>query len=96
MSTRRGAIRPFTFSDGTKLEIGDWACTPVRAMLHDEKNFPEPSKFLGFRFVDQQILADLTNSHYGSIESQKPSRLTDVDIHWHVWGTGRMAWYVEL
>lgn len=95
MSTRRQAIHPFTFSDGTKLEVGDWACTPLRAMLHDEKHFQQPSQFFGFRFVDKQVLTNLTNSNFGSLESQKPSQLTDVDKHWHVWGTGRMAWYVE-
>lgn len=96
MSTRRQATQPFTLSDGTKLEVGDWACTPLRAMLHDETRFKEPSQFLGFRFVDNQVLAALTNSDFGSLESQKPSLLTDVDKNWHVWGTGRMAWYVTF
>lgn len=89
------AIKPFEFSNGAKLEVGDWACTPLRAMLHDEQHFPDPLQFNGFRFVDRDQLADLTSSDFGSHKSQEPAQLTDVNKHWHVWGTGRMAWYVN-
>ncbi|RYP12757.1 hypothetical protein DL767_011140 [Monosporascus sp. MG133] len=49
MSTRRSALQPFEFADGTKLAIGDWACTPVRAIMTDATNYPAPLDFKGFR-----------------------------------------------
>ncbi|EHK96392.1 putative Ent-kaurene oxidase [Glarea lozoyensis 74030] len=91
MSTRRQAIAPFTFSDGTHLAVGDWAVTPLRAMLHDDAHFPEANQFNGFRHVQPAVLEKLTGSNFGSLEAQEPSLLTDVNKHWHVWGTGRMA-----
>ncbi|KAG9237932.1 cytochrome P450 [Amylocarpus encephaloides] len=91
MSTRRQAIQPFTFSDGTHLAIGDWVVTPLRAMLHDDTHFPSASSFHGFRHVHPQVLENLTHSKFGSLDTQEPSQLTDVNKHWHVWGTGRMA-----
>ncbi|CAG9957158.1 unnamed protein product [Clonostachys rosea f. rosea IK726] len=51
-STRRSALQPFTFSNGLKLEVGDWACTPVRAIMQDPEYYPNPLRFNGFRFVE--------------------------------------------
>ncbi|KAL4756766.1 cytochrome P450 [Aspergillus foveolatus] len=78
MSTRRQALAPFEFSDGTKLAVGDWACTPVRAIMQSEALYPSPLEFHGFRFVDPAA-------------SPKPSSLCDADASWHVWGSGRMV-----
>ncbi|RYP59192.1 hypothetical protein DL769_008649 [Monosporascus sp. CRB-8-3] len=89
MSTRRSALQPFKFTDGTKLAIGDWACTPVRAIMTDATNYPAPLDFKGFRFADQESL-DRLHGNFTSPQP-KPSKLTDVDNTWHVWGTGRMA-----
>ncbi|KAI0435910.1 cytochrome P450 [Xylaria telfairii] len=88
MSTRRLALQPFTFSDGTSLSVGDWACTPVQAIMQDPQFYPQPLEFQGFRFVAQHQLPEDRCSSRGQ---QKPSKLTDVDGSWHVWGTGRMA-----
>ncbi|KAK4185240.1 Ent-kaurene oxidase [Podospora australis] len=93
-STRRAALRPFTLSDGTKLNVGDWACTPVRAMMHDPEFFPEPMQFNGFRFADPVIVEEAAARSHGSnfkTPQPKPSKLTDCDSTYHVWGTGRMA-----
>ncbi|RYP80472.1 hypothetical protein DL769_002457 [Monosporascus sp. CRB-8-3] len=91
MSTRRCALQPFTLSDGTKLAVGDWACTPSGAIMRSEEHYPAPSKFNGFRFVDSAILAQLRDpSSFSSLQS-KPSKLTDVDNAFLMWGTGRMA-----
>jgi len=99
MSTRRHALQPFTLSDGTRLEVGDWACTPVRALMQNPEHYPEPLKFNGFRFADPEILKKAADAGFGRKTMQKcPSKLTDVndrDCSWHVWGTGRMAWYVD-
>ncbi|EED23820.1 cytochrome P450, putative [Talaromyces stipitatus ATCC 10500] len=98
MSTRRQALQPFELPDGHKIQVGDWICTPLRAMMRDSANYPDPLKFDGFRFVDTERLNALKNmpSSLGSdpemrmVGSGKGSRLTDV-IDWQVWGTGRMA-----
>ncbi|RYO83042.1 hypothetical protein DL762_006318 [Monosporascus cannonballus] len=92
MSTRRCAIRPFTFSDGTKLGVGDWACTPVYAIMKDSEHYPEPLKFNGFRFVDPKVLeGKATNEQLRRPAQPKPSQFADVDNTWQIWGTGRMA-----
>ena len=98
MSTRRHALKPFTLSDGTKVHVGDWACTPVRALMTNEKFYPEPNKFRPFRFVEpEQLPADLPENSRPA-QPNKASIFTDVNLadgSWHVWGTGRMAWYVR-
>ncbi|EAQ83430.1 hypothetical protein CHGG_09834 [Chaetomium globosum CBS 148.51] len=88
-STRRAALRPFTFSDGTKLNVGDWGCTPVKAMMHDAEFYPEPLQFNGFRFADPAIV-QAAGDHFKTPQP-KPSKLTDCSSTYHVWGTGRMA-----
>lgn len=91
VSTRRSALKPFTLSDGTTLNVGDWACTPVKAIMQSPEHYPAPLQFNGFRFVDPERFGD------GAVPAgpmqPRPSKLTDVNNAWHVWGTGRMAWY---
>ncbi|KAI0893525.1 cytochrome P450 [Annulohypoxylon nitens] len=96
VSTRRSALQPFEFSDGTKLNVGDWACTPVRSIMQNAKNYPEPLSFNGFRFVDPSRVSQCMPEEAAppGLFQPTPSKLTDVDNMWHVWGTGRMAWYV--
>ncbi|KAI0809677.1 cytochrome P450 [Xylaria sp. FL0064] len=89
MSTRRSALKPFILSDGTRVNVGDWACTPVRAIMQNAEFYPEALAFNGFRFVDQSRV-DIASSSFKVLQP-KPSKLTDVDSTWHVWGTGRMA-----
>ncbi|THC96489.1 hypothetical protein EYZ11_004033 [Aspergillus tanneri] len=89
MSTRRYVLQPFSLSNGAKLSVGDWVCTPVRSLMQHPDNYPEPLTFNGFRFVDPHILP----GRFHPLQP-KPSRLTDVDNTWHVWGTNRLAWYV--
>ncbi|KAF4631712.1 hypothetical protein G7Y89_g6427 [Cudoniella acicularis] len=90
MSTRRSALQPFTLSDGTKVSPGDWACTPVRAIMQSAEYYPEPMKFYGFRFVDSTILLKSASSNL-NFRQPVASKFTDVNQAWHVWGTGRMA-----
>jgi cytochrome P450 len=94
VSTRRQALAPFQFSDGTKLAAGDWACTPVRAIMQNEALYPAPLEFHGFRFVDKtnvSIKAANIEDHF-RISQEKPSTLCSADATWHVWGSGRMIW----
>ncbi|KAI9644960.1 hypothetical protein NHQ30_006995 [Ciborinia camelliae] len=91
MSTRRQALEPFILSGGVRVEIGEWICTPVRAMMRDAANYAEPLEFHGFRFVNLNILEGLNDlSNFQVPKPAKPSELTDL-VDWQVWGTGRMA-----
>ncbi|RYP11200.1 hypothetical protein DL765_007853 [Monosporascus sp. GIB2] len=89
-STRRSALKPFILSDGTKLNVGEWACTPVRAIMQNPEFYPDPLVFNGFRFADPAILEETAKGHF-SVSQTQPSKLTDVGNTFHVWGTGRMA-----
>ncbi|KAF2967330.1 hypothetical protein GQX73_g6256 [Xylaria multiplex] len=91
MSTRRRAMRPFQFSDGTKLEVGDWACTPVHAINHDSTHYPDPFRFNGFRFVRPEVLEKATIKVDADASQSEPSAITEVSDKWQFWGTGRMA-----
>ncbi|KAL4744749.1 hypothetical protein BDW72DRAFT_199290 [Aspergillus terricola var. indicus] len=96
MSTRRQALAPFEFSDGTKLTVGDWACTPVRAIMQSEALYPSPLEFHGFRFIDAAARASVNSrgsckAGPSQISQPTPSSLCDADASWHVWGSGRMV-----
>ncbi|KAI1760843.1 cytochrome P450 [Hypoxylon sp. FL1150] len=86
MSVRRCALQPFSLSDGTKINVGEWACAPSGAINIDPQYYPSPEEFSGFRFVDSAIL-----SSAASTTQPKPSKLTDVDHSFLMWGVGRMA-----
>ncbi|KAL8882712.1 MAG: hypothetical protein Q9198_000331 [Flavoplaca austrocitrina] len=79
VTSRRVALEPFTYSDGTHVRKGDWTCMPLRSMLRDKKLFPNPDSFNGFRFVD------------GSVQPEGPSKATDVTYKWSMWGNKRLA-----
>jgi hypothetical protein len=89
VTSRRVALKPFTFSDGTRVEKGDWTYVPLRAMLYDPIRYPHPDTFNGFRFTDlpKSDLVPFT-------QPEGPSKLTDVSHNWGMWGISRMAWYV--
>ena len=92
-STRRSALQPFSLKDGTHVNIGDWFCTPVRAIMTNPVDYPEATTFSGFRFADPQLVKSLENADGAfDIMQKKPTKLTDFDMTFHVWGTGRMAW----
>ncbi|KXX75838.1 Ent-kaurene oxidase [Madurella mycetomatis] len=94
MSTRRRALQPFTFSDGTALNVGDWACSPSGVMMRDPSQFPSPERFDGFRFVDPAVLENLDRPLDPQAQpktSQKPAQFTDIDSSFLMWGYGRMA-----
>ena len=92
MSTRRHTLQPFSLSDGTTVGVGDWLCTPVRAMMQNPEYYPEPLEFNGFRFADPALLDNATKPTFKFSQLDGLSKLTDVNGSWHVWGTGRMAW----
>lgn len=94
VSTRRQALQPFTFSDGTRLDTGDWACTPSGAMARNPEDYPDPLRFNGFRFVDPKLLLEYDAAYYDQNHPQAscPSKFTDAGGSWQMLGTGRMMW----
>lgn len=74
-----------------KLEVGDWACTPVRAIMTSSTYYPDPVTFHGFRFVSPEIASPEIRESFSLLQLQ-PSKITDASQAWHVWGTGRMVW----
>jgi cytochrome P450 len=88
MSVRRCALQPFTLSNGVHLDVGNWACAPSGAINTSAEHFPQPQEFAGFRFVDPALMPDAQRN---ATRQEKPSKLTDVDYSYLMWGTGRMA-----
>jgi hypothetical protein len=91
VSTRRQALKPFSFSNGTKLAVGDWACTPVQALMQTGAHYPQPLDFNGFRFVDPGLFSEEDMSA-NKVFQPAATNFTDVGNTYHVWGTGRMTW----
>jgi len=86
-SCRRRAIAPFALSDGTKLSVGDWACTPVTSMMQDAKWYPSPLQFSGFRFAPPELVASLGAEKLDAAPRQeKPSKLVEGDSTFYMWG----------
>ncbi|KAH8766056.1 cytochrome P450, partial [Diaporthe sp. PMI_573] len=90
MSTRRSALKPFTLSDGTTVHPGEWACTPVQSIMQSSQYFPAPLEFRGFRFAESRETKTMSPEGL-EFRQPSPSKLTDTEHPWHVWGTGRMA-----
>lgn len=83
-------MKDFIFSDGTRVAKGEWVGIPVGPMLRDASKYPQPEVFDAFRFVDPTKLG---RDH--SVQPEGPSKFTDVSETWHVWGTGKLTWYVH-
>ncbi len=93
-TARREAMKPFTFSDGTKVNVGDTVCTPVKPVMQNPTFYPSPQQFSGFRFAPQEALDKLGAADVigDSPRQPQPSKFTDIDPNWHVFGAGRINW----
>ncbi|KAK4224545.1 cytochrome P450 [Podospora fimiseda] len=91
LSTRREATDSFTFSDGTHLKAGDWAVTPLLAINKMPEYYPSPNQFNGFRFAPKEVLDSLENKTNSSPLQAQPSKLTDIDATWLMFGIGRQS-----
>ncbi|CAG8952927.1 hypothetical protein HYFRA_00007642 [Hymenoscyphus fraxineus] len=89
MSGRRQALKDFTFTDGTQVKTGDWACVPTKAMLADEAYFPSAQSFQGFRFAPD---GKLPKNIRTISQPEGPSRYSDLSENYHVWGIGGITW----
>ncbi|KAI4154201.1 MAG: hypothetical protein LQ340_001833 [Diploschistes diacapsis] len=54
MTLWRKVLSPFTFSDGTVVQTGNWICMPQQAITLDKEYYPEPLEFKGFRLVKEE------------------------------------------
>jgi cytochrome P450 len=79
ISIRRKAVQPYVFRDGTHVTAGDVVCVPLRAIMCDEKNFPNAMTFDGFRFMTED-------------GTGVTSKLTDESARFPLWGLGRRSW----
>lgn len=95
VSIRRSALKPFSLSDGSHVDVGQWVCAPAGAINTAPNYYPSPNEFSAFRFVDPAVF-DKNAPSMSSARQEKPSELTGVEDSWMMWGTGRMAWYVHL
>ncbi|OTA05428.1 hypothetical protein A9Z42_0061040 [Trichoderma parareesei] len=91
ITCRRKALIPYTFSDGSYLNRGDWACVPQRAMMQDSTRYTDANRFDGFRFARQNALLRQQRQS-ADVPGQKESNLTDASPDWPIWGFGNAAW----
>lgn len=94
MSTRRKALKPFSFADGTRVEAGQWVCSPLAGMNLDPNNHARPNEFHGFRFVHphdlEQLLAKKHSHSFQVLEGQRPSEFIEISGI-PLWGAGKMT-----
>ncbi|KAH8722687.1 cytochrome P450 [Phaeosphaeriaceae sp. PMI808] len=86
VTTRRCALQDFTFTDGTKVNKGDWVAAALGPMLRDSRLYPRPDEFDGFRFADSSQVDRVSNA-----QPEGPSKFTDINEKWQVWGTGKIT-----
>jgi cytochrome P450 len=69
VSVDRLAMRPFTFSNGVTVPAGTLISIPASAAYRDEKIFPSPDKFDGFRFAKLRETEGDTTSRYLAVST---------------------------
>lgn len=60
-------------------------------MLRDATKYPQPDMFDAFRFADPSLLG-----RDSSLQPEGSTKFTDINEKWHVWGTGKLTWYVHI
>jgi cytochrome P450 len=84
VSMTRLALRPFTFSNGVTVPAGTYVSIPASATHTDERIYPNPDEFDGFRFSKpREGEGDTISSRYQSV-SPSSEHLP--------FGLGRHAW----
>jgi cytochrome P450 len=79
ITARRKAVKPFTFSDGTRLEKNDVVCIPMEALMKDQRHYAQSQSFDAYRHIN-----------VGPMTSQ--SRFSEPKPNFPLWGIGRHAW----
>jgi cytochrome P450 len=77
-------MRPFTFSNGVTVPAGTLVAIPANAIHTDEKNYPNPDEFDGFRFAKlRESEGDVTLSRHQTISTSSENL---------AFGLGRHTW----
>jgi cytochrome P450 len=79
ITARRKAIKPFEFSDGTRLEKNDVVCISLEALMQDSKHYSQSRSFDAYR-------------HMKSSSMTSQSRFSDPSPEFPLWGLGRHVW----
>ena len=83
----RLALRPFTFSNGVTVPAGTHVSIPVNATHRDERIYPNPEEFDGFRFSKlRKSEGDMTSRH----------QTVSLSNEHLAFGLGRHAWFAFL
>jgi len=77
VNVRRIVREPFTFSDGTYIPEGTLVAVAAHSVHMDESNYPDPTSFRPFRFVDEN--------------ARRKVGLTAIHADWLAFGYGRRA-----
>jgi cytochrome P450 len=80
----RLALRPFTFSNGVTVPAGTLVSVPASAIHTDERTYPNPDEFDGFRF------AKLRESGRNTMTSRYQAVSTSSEQL--AFGLGRYSW----
>jgi cytochrome P450 len=84
----RLALRPFTYSNGVTVPAGTLVSLPASAAYRDERSYPSPDEFDGFRF------AKLRESEGDTVTSRHLTVSTSTE---HLaFGLGRHTWFAFL
>jgi cytochrome P450 len=80
VAVRRKALEDYTFTGGAPFcPSGSTVCVSSYDLVHNEKDYPEPNKFLPRRFID--------------VDSPvRGTKFTNVSEKFPVWGYGSLAW----
>lgn len=63
--------------------------------MADLATFPSFQQFSDLRFAGPAVVQRAAEGKFMPVMQEKRTKLTDADMTYHVWDTGRMAWYVS-
>ena len=81
VNIRRIVREPFSFSDGTHLPKGTLVAVAAHGVHMDESNYPDPTSFQPFRFVDKTKKEN----------AGRKVDMTAIHADWLAFGYGRRA-----
>ncbi|KAI8942783.1 hypothetical protein NX059_000826 [Plenodomus lindquistii] len=79
ITARRKAIKPFEFSDGTRVEKNDVVCISLEALMRDNKHYAQSQSFDAYR-------------HIKSSSMTCQNLFSDPSLNFPLWGLGRHVW----
>lgn len=85
----RLALRPFTFSNDVTIPAGTLVAIPASAAHKDERIYPNPDEFDGFRFAKLRE-SERCDAVTGNTTSRH--QVTSISTEQLAFGLGRGAW----